>query len=111
MYRIGINTSFLCKPYTGIGQVTKNVLREIMSRTSFVIGDKNIPSSEVIFFLYIDEDVSFFDTNLFKKHGGALCVPRKVSSWYKRNDLLRKWIFERFLLPRFSKKDQVDIPI
>ncbi len=109
MYRIGINTSFLCKPYTGIGQVTKNVLREIMSRTSFVIGDKNIPSSEVIFFLYIDEDVSFFDTNLFKKHGGVLCVPRKVSSWYKRNDLLRKWIFERFLLPRFSKKDQVDI--
>ncbi len=111
MYKIGINTSFLCKPYTGIGQVTTNVLREIMTRKNFVIGGKSIPSCEITFFLYIDEDVSFFDTALFKKHGGARFVPRKVSFWYKRNDLLRKWIFERFLLPHLAKKDQVDVCI
>ncbi|NCU41249.1 MAG: glycosyltransferase family 1 protein [Candidatus Moranbacteria bacterium] len=109
MYRIGINTSFLSKPYTGIGQVTTNVLREITARTIFTVGDKKIPSSEITFFLYIDEDVSFFNRDLFRKNGGAKCVPRKVSSWYKRNDLFRKWIFERFLLPHFAKKDQIDI--
>ncbi|QQS61432.1 MAG: glycosyltransferase family 4 protein [Candidatus Moraniibacteriota bacterium] len=101
MYRIGINASFLRKPYTGIGQVTVNVLREISKRDFYIFAhNKRVDAKDVSFFLYLEKDEATGVSKSFLKR-----VPEVV---YKRDDLIRKWLFEKWAIPKQAKKDTLD---
>lgn len=109
MYRIGINGAFLRKPYTGTGQVTYHTLRELASRKTYHIGGKEVDAKEVVFYVYVDEVNEYIDRSLFEKEGeGTGIVLRECSFWYKRDDLVRKWLFERFVLLKKAKEDDLD---
>jgi len=100
MYRIGINASFLRKPYTGIGQVTANVLREIARRESFPVGGQEVDAKEFRWFVYLDEP----DTSGVPERFSA----RPLGCMWKRDDLARKFLFERFLIPHAARRDRLD---
>jgi len=89
--KIGINASFLRKPDTGIGQVTRGFLNEIIKSHS----GKNE------YFLYLEKDA---DLKLPKNFHKRIFLP-----FWKRDDLIRKIWWEKFLLPRKIKQDQCDI--
>ncbi|MDH4330654.1 MAG: glycosyltransferase family 4 protein [Candidatus Moranbacteria bacterium] len=79
--RIGINASFLRKLGTGVGQVTLNVLRNF---------DGEDTENEAVLFLEEESDLDVlndFQTQVF--------LPL-----YKRDDLIRKILWEKFLLPK-----------
>lgn len=86
--RIGINASFLSKPMTGIGQVTTNFLRELASLP--VKGD-GLSSPESVVYLYCQEELAL-DFQLPKNFVVKVFLP-----WYKRNDVIRQWLWEKQL--------------
>ncbi|TSA45062.1 glycosyltransferase family 1 protein [bacterium] len=90
--KIGINASFLRKPDTGIGQVTRGFLGELIKNYS----DKNE------YFLYLEKDI---DLKLPKNFEKRVFLP----ILWKRDDLIRKIWWEKFLLPRKIKKDKCDL--
>lgn len=90
--KIGINASFLRKPDTGIGQVSRGFISELIKSHS----DENE------YFLYLEEDV---DLKLPKNFHKRVFLP----ALYRRDDLLRKIWWEKLLLPRYVKKDKCDI--
>lgn len=92
--KIGINASFIKKPGSGIGQVTINALRSL-SKFDFKIFDRNITETEHI--LYLEEDSNLDFLAKFEK---KVFLP-----FYKRNDLFRKIIWEKYLLPKRVLKD------
>jgi|GEM_PF-1143042 len=100
MYTIGINISFLRKPYTGIGQVTTHVLHELLSRKEYVIGGRKVPQEEVLFYGYSDSN-EVFDLP-------SRIILRRPSLSYSRDDIVRKWLFERIALPRSAREDRLD---
>lgn len=83
--KIGINASFARKFNTGIGQVTVNYLKAL---------DKNIKNNE--YFLYLEEELEF----KFSSFKNRVFLPL-----WKRDDLIRKIWWEKFLLPRKVKED------
>lgn len=89
---IGINASFARKPNTGIGQVTTNFLKKLA-----IFNDK-----EIKFILYLEEDLPK-DIRLPENFKKKIFLPV-----YKRDDLIRKIWWEKFLLPKRVKKDQCD---
>jgi glycosyltransferase involved in cell wall biosynthesis len=89
--RIGINASFLRKPDSGIGQVTRGFVSEIIKNHS----DRNE------YFLYLEKDIDFKLPKNFHK--------RVFLPFWKRDDLIRKIWWEKFLLPRKAGSDQCDI--
>ena len=91
---LGINVSFLRKPETGIGQVTVNFLKKLAVSES----------ENINFILYAEEDFSF-GLNLSENFQKRFFLPR----FYKRDDLLRRIIWEKFMLPKMVKKDKCDI--
>ncbi|PIP27969.1 MAG: hypothetical protein COX29_03655 [Candidatus Moranbacteria bacterium CG23_combo_of_CG06-09_8_20_14_all_35_22] len=91
--KIGINASYLRKPNTGIGQVTANFLK-MLAR------DKN---NNFEFILYLEEEIPK-DFKLPKNFTKKIFLPI-----YKRDDLIRKIWWEKFLLPRQVKKDGCDV--
>ncbi|HBI17263.1 MAG TPA: hypothetical protein DDY52_03925 [Candidatus Moranbacteria bacterium] len=84
--KIGINASFARKPGSGMGEVTLNYLR--------ALGDKNKNDE---FVLYLEEDLIL---DLPKNFTKKVFLPS-----YKRDDLVRKIIWEKFLLPKRIKED------
>ncbi len=94
---IGINASFLRKPYTGIGQVTTHVLNEIARKAK---GDKSMKNHK--FFVYLEED---YDIDLPKNFYKRTFLPR----FYKRDDLFRKLLWEKIWLPRRAHRDGCDV--
>ena len=90
---IGINASFARKPYTGIGQVTINFLKELVKKNK----------EGVKFILYLEEDFAF-DFELPDNFRKNIFLP----AW-KRDDLLRKIMWEKGMLPKRAKKDGCDI--
>ncbi len=91
--RIGINAFFLRKPGTGIGQVTWHFLDTL----------KTLPdATEHQFFLYTDENVvaGVWPDNFHL---------RTLSSWWKRDDELRKYLFETRAIPEAVREDQCDV--
>lgn len=90
--KIGINASFLRKPNTGIGQVTLNFLRKLSEC-----------KAEFEFILYLEEDLpnNFRLPQNFRKR---IFLPLL----WKRDDLIRKIWWEKYLLPKKVKKDQCD---
>lgn len=95
--KIGINASYLRKPHTGIGQVTLNFLKEVG------IGRDLSVRSDFEFILYLEEELPK-DFKLPKNFSKKIFLPV-----YKRDDLIRKIWWEKFLLPRFVKKDGCDV--
>lgn len=95
--RIGINASFIRKQDSGIGQVSANFLNTLVNelkKNPKVFGD-------VEFILYLEQDAELELTKEVKK-----CV---IKSLYKRDDLIRKTIWEKRLLPKQLKKDGCDV--
>ncbi|MBT3356623.1 glycosyltransferase family 4 protein [bacterium] len=95
--KIGINGSFIRKQDSGIGQVCANflrVLREELEKEKTVFG-------EVEFVVYLEKEAAFEGIDNFKK-----CI---IDSFYKRDDLVRKILWEKILLPRQVEKDRCDV--
>ncbi len=86
--KIGINVSFLRKPATGIGQVVFNYLKVL---------NKNPQNFK--FYLYAEEKLPK-DLNLTKNFREQIFLTP-----YKRDDLIRKIWWEKFLLPQKIKQD------
>ena len=89
--KIGINASFLRKPDTGIGQVTRGFFNELIKSHS----DKNE------YFLYLEKDSNL---KLPKNFHKRVFLP----AW-KRDDLIRKIWWERYLVPRKVQQDECDV--
>lgn len=90
MKRVGINASFLRKPSTGIGQVTIHFLKELAKR-----------ENDFEIFLYLEDDYNFDFSNKFTK--------RVFLPLWKRDDLIRKIWWEKYLLPKKIKEDNIDV--
>jgi glycosyltransferase involved in cell wall biosynthesis len=90
--KIGLNASFARKPNTGIGQVTLNVLRELAVYP------------DIDFVLYLEEDIPTALLALPKNFSKRIFLPR-----WKRDDLIRKIWWEKFMLPRAVKDDGCDV--
>jgi glycosyltransferase involved in cell wall biosynthesis len=90
---VGINVSFLRKLNTGIGQVTLSFLRQL----------RNIKREEISFILYLEEELPK-SLKLPKNFKTSVFLPP-----WKRDDLIRKIWWEKYLLPRRAQKDGCDI--
>ena len=97
--KIGINASFLRKPYSGIGQVTLNFLKRLAQEEAKNKQGKNKHE----FILYLEEDLPK-DFDLPKNFQKRIFLPL-----YRRDDLIRKIWWEKYLLPRKIKKDSCDL--
>ncbi len=91
--RIGINASFLRKPYTGTGQVTWHCLEQL-ARDGW--------SRDTEYFLYMEE---WPPAEVRIPEG---FVVRAVLPAWRRDDLVRKYWWERSLLPRLVRDDRCD---
>lgn len=83
--RIGIQARFLRKPDTGIGQVTLAFVEEL-AQLPF--------ASEHYVILFVEEMPTL-----------SFALPphweiRVVTTWYRRDDLIREHLYERFSIPR-----------
>lgn len=96
---IGINASFLRKQNTGIGQVTANFIKKLAEITNSKLQIPN--NKEVEFILYLEEDVRLKLPKNFKK--------RIFLPVYKRDDLIRRIWWEKYILPKKAKKDGCDV--
>lgn len=94
--KIGINASFLRKPSTGIGQVTTHFLNELIRQ----IREENKYKNHK-FILYLEEDIELDLPKNFRK---KVFLP-----FYKRDDLFRRIIWEKFSLPCRAHRDKCDI--
>lgn len=94
--KIGINASFSRKPGSGIGQVTINALRAL-NFFDFKIFDKNSTGSAIDYILYLEKELELKLSEKFKQ---KIFLP-----FYKRDDLIRKIIWEKYLLPKKVLKD------
>lgn len=98
--KIGINASFLRKPGTGIGQVTAHFLRKL---AGFQIADFKSQNGELPKFILYCEEVPKLDFELPENFEVKSFLPR----WWKRDDVPRKWLWERELAKR-AAKDKCD---
>lgn len=89
--RIGINASFLRKPGTGIGQVTVHFVQKLAEAT---VGNESLS-----IVLYTEEPVSM--------QFPATVSVRSFLPFWKRDDLIRKMLWER-QVAREAKKDGCD---
>lgn len=96
--KIGINASFLRKQNTGIGQVTLNFIRKL---SEFESGKLKVHQEPIEFFLYMEEDIDLPLPENFQK--------RIFLPIWKRDDLIRKILWEKFCLKRKIKRDRCDI--
>lgn len=92
--KVGINASFLRKIDTGIGQVTRGFINELLK----------FHSKKNEYFLYLEKDI---DLKLPKNFQKRVFLP----PLWERDDLIRKIWWEKFLLPRYVKKDKCKILI
>ena len=96
--KIGINASFLRKPGTGIGQVTTNFLRKLTQSTV-----NSQQSTDCQFFLYCEE-APVLDFELPENFHVRVFLPP-----WKRDDLIRKILWEKFLLPKRARADGCEV--
>lgn len=89
--RIGIDATFLRKPGTGIGQVTLHFLEKLKERSGM---------QDWEFFLYTEEPIDLQLPDNFQI--------RSFLPWWKRDDILRKWLWERQLMHQVTR-DRIDV--
>ncbi|MEI8103338.1 MAG: glycosyltransferase family 1 protein [Candidatus Moraniibacteriota bacterium] len=90
--RIGINGAFLRRPGVGVGQVSEHVLRHLLVR----------PGDEYI--IYTEEA---FQGHFSWLSRADITVKPMLPHW-RRDDLIRKVWWEKYLLPRVVEQDQCD---
>ncbi len=92
---IGINGSFLRKPATGIGQVSWHFSRELIRREEDQFSGRR-------YIIYTEKRLQddFWQDALPKN-----IEVKIIEGWYKRDDLIRKILWEKFWLPKQIKKD------
>jgi len=97
---IGINGSFLRKPATGIGQVSWHFLQNLIENNH-----KKKDNFVNKYIIYVEEKPGeeFWSGELPKN-----VKIKIVQGWYKRDDLIRKILWEKFWLPKQIKKDGCD---
>jgi glycosyltransferase involved in cell wall biosynthesis len=95
--KIGINASFLRKPYTGIGQVTAHTLKELFRQTQAHAAER------IEFVLYLEEALP--STFILPENFSA----QVMLPWWKRDDLIRKIWWEKYLLPRRMREDGCEV--
>lgn len=95
--KIGINVSFLAKPMTGIGQVTKEFLKALSQEPHF---------AEHQWYFYTDGALAPTDKPLFHPTN---CTWREVKTWWSRQDVPHQYLFEKFSLPREVEEDELDV--
>ena len=95
--RIGINASFLRKPGTGIGQVTWHFLRILAELPA---------SQDHEFFIYTENEVvkGPLPHDLVANFRYRARLP-----WWKRDDQIRKYLWETKTLPSLVRKDTCDV--
>ena len=93
---VGINASFLRKPNTGIGQVSTNFFKKL---AELKVQSEKFKVKECEFILYLEEDLPK-GLKLPKNFTKKIFLPL-----WKRDDLIRKIWWEKFLLPKCAKKD------
>jgi glycosyltransferase involved in cell wall biosynthesis len=90
--KIGIDASFLRKPGTGIGQVTKNFLQALMKPSFFGGPGKSwqflAGLQEAEFILYAEEPIGM---PLLDRFTVRIFLPK----WWKRDDVIRKLLWEK----------------
>ncbi|MFA7209247.1 MAG: glycosyltransferase family 1 protein [Parcubacteria group bacterium] len=97
--KIGINASFARKASSGIGQVTTNFLKKLaVSNSKFQISKND----KLEFVLYLEEDFPE-DIKLPENFQKRIFLP-----FWKRDDLIRKVLWEKYYLPRMAKRDGCD---
>jgi len=96
--KIGINASFARKSNTGIGQVAVNFLKKL---TEIPNSKFQIPNLE--FILYLEEDLPK-EIKLPINFQKRIFLP-----FWKRDDLIRKIWWEKFMLPAKVRQDKCDI--
>lgn len=99
---IGINGSFARKPSTGIGQVTLNFLKKL---SELRVSNRELHDLEII--LYLEEDLSGDLPEGFNIPGNF--TKRVFLPTWKRDDLIRKIWWEKFLLPLKVREDKCDV--
>lgn len=97
---VGINASFLRKPNTGIGQVSLNFLRKL---SELKVQSAKFKIKEYEFILYLEEDLPK-DFRLSENF-----ISRAFLPFWKRDDLIRKIWWEKYLLPWRAEKDGCDV--
>jgi glycosyltransferase involved in cell wall biosynthesis len=96
--KIGINASFARKPNTGTGQVAVNFLKKL---TEVASCELRVASCE--FVLYLEEDLPK-EIKLPANFTKRIFLP-----FWKRDDLIRKIAWEKFMLPGKVREDKCDI--
>jgi glycosyltransferase involved in cell wall biosynthesis len=97
--KIGINASFSRKANSGIGQVTINFIRKLISEEAKNKKRKNKHE----FILYLEEDF-LTGVKLPENFQKKIFLPI-----YKRDDLIRKIWWEKYLLPKKIEKDRCGV--
>jgi glycosyltransferase involved in cell wall biosynthesis len=100
--KVGINASFLRKPGTGIGQVTQHVAAEFSRRFDNGEFPSDWKDAECIVYTEETPDIQW---HLPSRMRIETLVPR----WWRRDDLIRKIIWERWTLPKRAKRDGCDV--
>lgn len=95
--KIGINVSFLAKPMTGIGQVTKEFLKTLAEHPDF---------KHHQWYLYTDGVLAPTEKPLALP---ANCTRREVRTWWPRQDIPHQYWFEKYSLPHALQADVLDV--
>lgn len=99
MQTIGINGSFIRKPASGIGQVSWHFIKQLIK-----VPSKDIDANSK-FIVYLEDELP---SNFI---GNSNKIPANIEFktikpiFYKRDDLIRKILWEKFWLPTQIKKD------
>lgn len=95
--KIGINVSFLAKPMTGIGEVTREFLKAISKHPEF---------TKHTWYFYTDGELSSLDKPLAHLTN---CFWREVKTWWPRQDVPHQYFFEKFSVCRAVEQDELDV--
>lgn len=101
---IGINASFLRKIDSGIGQVTFNFLRQLVLNER-----KKSEKEKNRIILYLEEDFDLKKIGLNSEKEKSFWQKKVFLPFYKRDDLIRKIWWEKWLLPRKAQEDGCQI--
>lgn len=94
---IGINASFLMKPMTGIGQVTRVFLTYLAKHPDF---------SQHTWYLYTDGELSAEQKTLLPEKSWQW---RPVHTWWQRQDIPHQYLFESQALPKAMRQETLDV--
>ncbi len=91
--RIGINANYFQKPSTGIGVVTMEFMRALAVA----------PEGRM------HEWIWYYEGEVPAGHWPDNWRFKKVSTWWSRDDIPHRYLWERFALPRAVRRDQCEV--